>query len=426
MKKYKVQNLLVIFIIGFSIVILGLTVFLTMKNTKELQCIIEDSVKSQLISTSIAARELIDAEKFVSYNSAGDINDDIDAYLKILENLRILQKQTGTKYIYALKFIDGKYYFVFDTDDEIKEAFLEYEEISEVHKEAFTGKNAAGVMNVVDEWGSFNTGAIPITDKDGSIIGIISADIEDAYIQKSNSTSMFNAMLLLIALFTTLCSMIIVVLLLLRNVRKTQDKLFMMSNYDVLTGLPNRRYLMEYLPKIAETAVKKQTSFAMFLIDLDNFKKVNDNAGHDAGDELLRHISKYLDGIHNNSKSFRPSAGMLNVSARIGGDEFVQIVPGIGTKEEAAAVAQKVLDNFSNSAIDRFVEQFKVGLSIGVAIFPHNTQDFNVLIKYADIAMYHAKKHGKNSFCIYNEELSKNETDEQRENAANDRRKNRG
>jgi len=423
MKKHTVQNLLLVFIIGFSGVILGLTVFLTMKNTEELQYIIEDSVKSQLISTSIAARELIDVGKFASYNSLEDVDDDIDAYLETLGNLRILQKQTGTKYIYALKFIDGKYYFVFDTDDEIKEAFLEYEEISEVHKEAFTGKNAAGIMNVVDEWGSFNTGAIPIIDKEGRIVGIISADIEDEYIQKSNSTSLFNSTLLLIALLTTLCFMIIIVLILLKSVRKTQDKLFMMSNYDALTGLPNRRYLMNYLPQIAETSMKKQTSFAMFLIDLDNFKKVNDNAGHDAGDELLKHISKYLNSIHNNSKSFRPSAGMLNVSARIGGDEFVQIVPGISTVEEAVTVAQKVIDNFSNSEIERFIEQYKVGLSIGVSIFPHNTEDFNVLIKYADIAMYHAKKNGKNSFCIYNEGLSK---DEENEHITRDRRRNRG
>jgi len=211
-----------------------------------------------------------------------------------------------------------------------------------------------------------------------------------------------------------------------RNVHKIQDKLFKMANYDVLTGLPNRQYLMSYLPKTAEKAIKKQIPFAFMLIDLDNFKQVNDGAGHDAGDELLCRFAKYLNNVHENSKSFRPPAGALNVSARIGGDEFVQIIPGVATIEEAHNVAKKVLENFGAHFNDRFVTKYQVGLSIGVALYPYHTENFNVLIKYADLAMYHAKKNGKNAYSVYSDEMSVMDAEERADRPGHDRRANRG
>jgi len=196
--------------------------------------------------------------------------------------------------------------------------------------------------------------------------------------------------------------MIAIVVAQQRN-RKMQDKL----NYDVLTGLPNRQFLMTYLPEIADISIKKNIPFALLLIDLDNFKKVNDGARHDAGDELLRHVAVYLGNVHENSKSFRPPPGALNVSARIGGDEFVQIVLGAGTEDEADMAAKKVLDNFSSPSINRYIENYQVGLSIGAALFPYHAENFKVLIKYADIAMYHAKNSGKNTCRICNDEMNR-------------------
>ena len=184
-----------------------------------------------------------------------------------------------------------------------------------------------------------------------------------------------------------------------------QKKLFDMANYDVLTGLPNRQYLMNYLTEISQKALEQQASFALLLIDLDNFKSVNDNAGHDAGDELLRDIAKYLDSMNSNSKSFRPPPGLLNVSARIGGDEFIQIIYNVETIDEVEKVAKKLLDNFRSHVNNRNVEKYHVGLSIGAALFPYHTNNYNVLIKYADIAMYNAKSGGKNAYCIYSDDM---------------------
>ena len=390
------------------VIVIGITTFMTLKNTGDLMGILEESITSRLISTSIAARELLDLDKFESYNSLEDMENDADAYLKTRDALRNLKNQTSADYIYALKFMNGKNYFIFDTDEEvtsIADIFEEYP-LSIVHERAYLGEEAAGVMNVVDEYGSFNTGAVPIW-LHGKIIGIMCTDIEDTFIEKGNTTSRTNAIALIATLLASLVAMGVIVLLLLRNLKEVQDKLFHMANYDVLTGLPNRQFLMNYLPEVAEKATKKQTPFAFLLIDLDNFKKVNDNAGHDAGDELLRHIAVYLNSVHENSKSFRPPAGALNVSARIGGDEFVQIVPNVKTLDEAEFIAKKMLTNFGSQKLDRFIEKYQVGMSIGVALFPIHTENYNVLIKYADIAMYHAKKNGKNNYSIYNDTMSK-------------------
>jgi diguanylate cyclase (GGDEF)-like protein len=376
---------------------------MTLKNTSDLSEILERSIKSELISTSIAAREIIDVDRFYSYNSMSDILSDWEAYSETLESLRSLKRMVGATYIYALKLIDGTYYFVFDTD-EYDDTLLDPYDISYVHERAFRGEDYAGIMNVIDEFGSFNTGAVPIW-KDNKVIGIISTDIEDTLVQASRSASARNAAVLIVSLVATIGIMIVTVWLLLRNVRKMQEQLFRMANFDVLTDLPNRQYLLTYLGEVSERALKHNEPFAFLLIDLDNFKNVNDGAGHDAGDELLRNISVYLGNIHESSKSFRPPAGILNVSARVGGDEFVQIIPGISTEAEAELAAKKVLDNFHLQSISPFIKKYNVGLSIGIALFPSHSSNFHVLIKYADIAMYHAKREGKHTYRVFNHEM---------------------
>jgi diguanylate cyclase (GGDEF)-like protein len=385
---------------------------MTLRNTADLTRILESNIKSGLISTSVAARSLLDIDRFDSYNSAEDIYNDWEAFQETLESLRDLKRKTGVSYIYTLKQIDGKYHFILDTDEEDEAIFDEYE-ISFVHEQAFLGKDYAGIMNVVDEYGSFNTGAVPIW-KDGQVIGIISTDIRDMYINASRIASTRNAIVLILSLFATMTAMTIIAWLLLRNIRKMQEKLFHMANYDILTGLPNRQYLMSYLAETIDIAKSHNEPFAFLLIDLDNFKSVNDGSGHAAGDELLRHIALYLDNVHDDhSKSFRSSAGVLNFSARLGGDEFVQIVAGVRTIDEAQIVAKTVLDNFSSQTIDHYVEKYNVGLSIGVALYPYHTENYDVLIKYADMAMYHAKKNGKHAFCIYSDEMIQADPGEQ-------------
>jgi len=410
MEKSKYRNIPIISVIVFSMIIISITVFMTIKNTNDLREILEASIKSELLSTSTTARDIIDVERFNSYNSPEDIENDWEAYQKTLAALRELKAQRDVTYIYALKNIDGEYFFIFDTDYEEDTLFDEYD-IFTVHERAFLGEETAGIMNVSDEYGDFNTGAVPIF-MDGRVIGIVSTDIEDMYVRESTGVATRNAIALVVSLLVTMGAMIAIMFIQQRNVAKMQAKLYKMANYDVLTGLPNRQFLMSYLTELQESEEKTHTVFALMLIDLDNFKMVNDNAGHDAGDELLRNIAIYLDKVHDNSKTFHPTAGALNVSARIGGDEFVQVVLGVDTIAEAEMVAKRVLDNFTSQTLDKYIEKYKVGLSIGVALFPLHATTINDLINYADIAMYYAKNSGKGTYRVYNADMFLEETTE--------------
>lgn len=396
----RMKRTVVAVIFAFCALVLGITIFMNYKSARDQQAILEDSIKSQLTSICIAAREAIDPEEFITWTSLAAVEADAGDYIATRQELRLLAERTGADYIYVLRKMGDEYIFVLDSDPEDEEVFIPYPP-SEVHIEAYLGNNAAGVMNVVDEYGSFNTGAVPIW-YGGQVVGIVCADIEDTYIQQSEAADLQNTILLVAALVVAMAVMVALVFVLLRRLRSLQTKLQHMAHHDAVTGLPNRQYLLEYLDQLTKTG----KPFALLFIDLDNFKAVNDNAGHDAGDELLRHIAGYLqDSLPQDGKSFRPSAGSLNVAARIGGDEFVQVVNGIADTEEAARVARALLDGFTSTHLDKYIEKYQVGLSIGVALFPYHTDNFHVLIKYADIAMYHAKKGGKNGYRIYQDDM---------------------
>ena len=395
--KYK--RMIMSIFCGFFIVVFAVVLSLSIKTHFEAQALLEDSVCKQLISTSAAAREIIDVDAFLTYDDERMFEQ--PAYRDTLLQLCELQEEVGAKYIYALRMLDGQAMFIFDTDPE--ESSFDAYDLSPVHEEAFAGHENASIMNVQDEWGSFNTGAVPIW-KDGSVVGIVSVDIEDALISKSQADCRRNTILMACSLGIMLIAIMIAMNITLNKLKSVQDELDRMAHYDRLTNLPNRQYLYEQFESL--TRKKPVTPFAVFFIDLDNFKTVNDSAGHDAGDELLQRISNYLSTPRENSQVFRPTSGRLNVTARIGGDEFIIVVTKIETAEEAAAYAEELLDGFNSTGIDRYINEYSVGLSIGVALFPHHTADYNVALKYADIAMYHAKRSGKNQYMVYNEGLS--------------------
>lgn len=396
------KNRVLCIVIVFMIAVLGIVAGMNIKNTRDLRGILEESVRSQLISISLAAREIIDVDAFVSYNSVADVQADQAGYDETLRHLRQLAADVGAEYIYALKEIDGQYYFVYDTDPLDEEIFIPYQ-LSPVHQRAFAGAEAADIMNVDDLYGSFNTGAVPIL-QDGRVVGIVSADIEDAYLARSAAASRTNTIVLIATLVVVMAVLVVILVRLLRQVRRMQQRLEQMAHYDTITGLPNRQYLLDHLASL--TSRPDGPAFALFFIDLDNFKAVNAGAGHDAGDELLRHIASFLENAVQDSISFRPAPGHLNIAARIGGDEFVQVVNGVGSADEAAALAATLLADFQKLPIDKYIEKYKVGLSIGIALYPLHSDNFHVLIKYADVAMYNAKRDGKNSYRLYTDEMS--------------------
>jgi len=213
MSNKRIQKLLISVLVGLLVIVLTVSVAITMHNNSQHRAILDDAVKSNLLSIAIAARELIDIEAFYSYNSIEDIQVDKENFEITINQLRSLQEKVGATYIYALREIDGKFFFIFDTDPTltlITDMFDEYEGISEVHMNAFSGTEAAGIMNVVDEWGSFNTSAIPIWRND-EVIGIISVDIEDTHIRESEATSSTNIIVLIVGLTLVMGANIILI-----------------------------------------------------------------------------------------------------------------------------------------------------------------------------------------------------------------------
>ena len=176
--------------------------------------------------------------------------------------------------------------------------------------------------------------------------------------------------------------------------RKTQDLLIHQAFYDTLTNLPNRTFLLKTLRHAIDVARRNGMRVALMFIDLDDFKKVNDTEGHNAGDQLLLEVARLLTG------SLRTS----DVVGRFGGDEFLIILEGLEHQHEILTIYQKVKSLFSLPA-RIFEKSYFVSCSVGVSQFPMDGDQPEELIRKADMAMYEAKSSGKNAVFFFNQGL---------------------
>ena len=192
-----------------------------------------------------------------------------------------------------------------------------------------------------------------------------------------------------------------------RNLQQSQEQIHRLAYHDFLTGLPNRVMFQDYLQRTLEGARRHNKLCALMFIDLDNFKRINDSLGHNLGDNLLRQVAERLVAIMR--KSDLLTASFPNVGpdmiARLGGDEFTVLLNHITSQNDAAIVARRQLKVLSEPfMLDTY--QVFVTVSIGITIFPHDSQNAEDLAKNADIAMYHAKNRGKNNFQYYSETMN--------------------
>jgi diguanylate cyclase (GGDEF)-like protein len=172
------------------------------------------------------------------------------------------------------------------------------------------------------------------------------------------------------------------------------------ATHDALTGLPNRTLLLDRLTQAANLGQRQNTRFAVAVFDLDRFKVVNDTLGHAAGDELLCHVSRRIGAVLRRADTL----------ARAGGDEFVALLPGVGTRTEAGRVLAKVQDAL-REAINLNGVPVHVAASMGAAFFPHDATDPVTLLKHADVAMYFAKRQGRNNLQFYAEGMGEMDLD---------------
>jgi diguanylate cyclase (GGDEF)-like protein/PAS domain S-box-containing protein len=177
--------------------------------------------------------------------------------------------------------------------------------------------------------------------------------------------------------------------------REAENQVQHMALHDALTGLPNRNMLQEQL-KLSLAAAEREGHFmAMMFIDLDRFKKINDNLGHHLGDGVLIEVSRRL----------RQAMRTSDIVARLGGDEFVILLPKITAQEDGEQVAQKVLAQFAE-ALHLGSHELRVTPSIGLALYPQHGTDAVTLMRHADLAMYQAKGLGRNRVQVFSDTLA--------------------
>ena len=166
--------------------------------------------------------------------------------------------------------------------------------------------------------------------------------------------------------------------------KEAQEEILYLAYHDSLTGLPNRKYFYEMLTREIEKANITGDSFAVFFLDLDDLKQINDGFGHDVGDQVLCEVGRRT----------MASISGSDIGARIGGDEFTFLVFGINNPTDAHIAANEILNSLYKPMCINGID-FKINASIGFSIFPYDGSDAELLIKKADIEMYVVKKEKK-------------------------------
>lgn len=180
----------------------------------------------------------------------------------------------------------------------------------------------------------------------------------------------------------------------------SEEKIIRMANYDNLTGLPNRRLLMNYLSQ-AITLVRRRALYeAVLFIDLDRFKLINDTLGHSAGDELLKEVAERL----------KKCVRLSDTVGRLGGDEFIVLLPDIEQIEDIIIICNRINTIF-DSPLKIGEHEVSVMMSIGISVYPTDGEDGETLLRKADVAMYRAKSDGKSCYRFYSDGMSQSGAD---------------
>jgi diguanylate cyclase (GGDEF)-like protein/PAS domain S-box-containing protein len=177
------------------------------------------------------------------------------------------------------------------------------------------------------------------------------------------------------------------------EVKRTEQALWHIAHHDALTGLPNRNLMYDRLQVAMSEAARADRPVALLLLDLDGFKQVNDELGHDAGDMVLTQVARILhEGVRGS-----------DTVARYAGDEFIVILKGARDRKDVGALAKKLIDAVMQPQTIKG-STVSVGASIGIALYPAHATHSDDLIAKADEAMYQAKHLGKNRHCFFGEE----------------------
>ncbi len=302
------------------------------------------------LGRSYADQALKDSEKLLS-----DILENVPAYIytkdmqsRYLFANRLLRERFDAPMEEIIGYDDHKF-FDADTADNMRRDDLRVLQKGEtIHSEETSLNILTGVAEV------FLTVKLPLRREDGSIHALcgISTDITER--------------------------------------KDIEEHMQHMAQYDALTHLPNRALFEDRLHQAIAGAQRNRAHLALMFIDLDKFKPVNDTYGHGVGDLLLKEVATRIQDCLRDS----------DTAARIGGDEFVILLPAIESAADAGKVGEKIRHSL-NQPFAMAGHTLVIGSSIGVAVYPEHGSNDKLLVKSADIAMYHAKKNGRNNVKIY-------------------------
>jgi diguanylate cyclase (GGDEF)-like protein/PAS domain S-box-containing protein len=177
--------------------------------------------------------------------------------------------------------------------------------------------------------------------------------------------------------------------------RRTEETIRNLAYHDPMTGLPNRRLFNDRLNQAIERARRNRRQLAVMILDLDRFKLINDSLGLARGDQVLRAVGERLVAVVRRSDTV----------ARLGGDDFLLLLPGVDGAESSAKVAQKILDTFL-PPLQLEDQELHLGATLGITLYPHDGDDAETLIRNADTALYRAKEHSRGSYQFYTTDMN--------------------
>lgn len=180
-----------------------------------------------------------------------------------------------------------------------------------------------------------------------------------------------------------------------KRLRCSQAKLTHLVGHDALTGLSNRKAFTNHVEQMIEQAHERQQTLALLYMDIDNFKTINDSLGHSAGDELIRSVAWRL----------RQAVRDADALSRQGGDEFVMVLSNIDDVQTAITVAQRMQEAVAQP-FEISSKQLLTSLSVGIALFPSDGRDADTLVRKSEMAMFQAKKAGRNTHFVHRAELT--------------------
>ncbi|MEZ5541100.1 MAG: EAL domain-containing protein [Pseudomonadota bacterium] len=191
------------------------------------------------------------------------------------------------------------------------------------------------------------------------------------------------------------------------NLNHYHEQVRYVAYHDSLTGLPNRLLFKDYLTRATAEARRNYQELTVLFLDLDNFKRINDTLGHQAGDNLLEAFADRLSGCLRQTDVIAHTSHdtSSSVMARLAGDEFIILLPRTTGSAQAQKIAMRILESLKTPfIIDK--QELHISTSIGIALYPEDGQNADDLIKNADIAMYHAKKSGRNNYQFYSRKMN--------------------